>query len=183
VVEPAKARSLSSILAWLAEDQTLFPVDFSGTLLSCCNNARTLRRYFYQGSNLTEPVLSTAEREQGNRFVPIFDSAGLLTAVVVDAASHRVLVVAHMNQQALDETLASGNVTFWSRSRQRLWMKGETSGNVLKVAEVLVDCDQDALVIRANPAGPTCHTGAVSCFYRRVEQGEDGAPVLVKVKT
>ncbi|MFN3988740.1 MAG: phosphoribosyl-AMP cyclohydrolase [Erythrobacter sp.] len=127
--------------------------------------------------------LSKDEREQGTRFAPVFDAAGLLTAVVVDAASGAVLVVAHMNRDALDRTLASGNVTFWSRSRGRLWMKGETSGNVLKVAEVLVDCDQDALVIRAFPAGPTCHTGAASCFYRRVETDGAGEPVLVKVKT
>lgn len=126
--------------------------------------------------------LSTQEREQGSRFVPLFDAAGLLTAVVVDADSHAVLVVAHMNHESLEQTLATRNVTFWSRSRQRLWMKGETSGNVLKVAEILVDCDQDALVIRAHPAGPTCHTGAVSCFYRRIAQDADGAPVLVKVK-
>lgn len=132
---------------------------------------------------MTDPVLSPQEREQGNRFVPVFDSKGLLTAVVVDATNGAVLVVAHMNREALDATLASGNVTFWSRSRGKLWMKGETSGNVLKVAEMLVDCDQDALVIRAHPAGPTCHTGAVSCFYRRLEQDADGVPVLVKVKT
>jgi len=132
---------------------------------------------------MTEPVLSPQEREQGNHFVPVFDSKGLLTAVVVDATNGAVLVVAHMNREALDATLASGNVTFWSRSRGKLWMKGETSGNVLKVAEMLVDCDQDALVIRAHPAGPTCHTGAVSCFYRRLEQDADGVPVLVKVKT
>lgn len=132
---------------------------------------------------MTEPVLSPAERELGAQFAPIFDAAGLLTAVVVDAANCKILVVAHMNRAALEQTLASGNVTFWSRSRQCLWMKGETSGNVLRVAEVLVDCDQDALVIRAHPAGPTCHTGAVSCFYRKLEQGADGALVLVKVNT
>lgn len=128
-------------------------------------------------------VLSTAEREQGAQFAPIFDSHGLLTAVVVDNASGNVLVVAHMNADALEQTIASGNVTFWSRSRQCLWMKGETSGNVLKVAEILVDCDQDALVIRAVPAGPTCHTGAVSCFYRKLERQDDGSSLLVKVKT
>lgn len=132
---------------------------------------------------MTEPVLSTAEREQGAQFAPIFDRLGLLTAVVVDATSGAVLVVAHMNREALEQTLATGKVTFWSRSRQRLWMKGETSGNVLRVVEVLVDCDQDALVIRAEPAGPTCHTGATGCFYRRLEQGADGSLALVKVKT
>jgi phosphoribosyl-AMP cyclohydrolase len=131
---------------------------------------------------MAEPVLSPDEREQGTRFAPKFDAAGLLTAVVVDAASHAVLVVAHMNREALDATLASGKVHFWSRSRGALWMKGETSGNVLSVEAVLVDCDQDALVIRATPAGPTCHTGASSCFYRQVAEQDDG-PVLVKVAT
>lgn len=127
-------------------------------------------------------TLSTEEREQGTHFAPKFDAAGLLTAVVVDAGTGAVLVVAHMNQEALDATLASGRVHFWSRSRGQLWLKGETSGHFLDVAEVLTDCDQDALVIRARPAGPTCHTGAPSCFYRRVESGE-GGPVLVRVKT
>lgn len=131
---------------------------------------------------MTDQPLSTEEREYGTRFAPRFDGNGLLTAVVVDEASGEVLVVAHMNQAAIDRTLESGNVTFWSRSRRCLWMKGETSGNVLAVREVLVDCDQDALLIRARPAGPTCHTGAQSCFYRRVESGQ-GGPALVKVKT
>ena len=131
---------------------------------------------------MTDQPLTTDERENGSRFAPRFDGNGLLTAVVVDEASGEVLVVAHMNQAAIDRTLESGKVTFWSRSRQSLWMKGETSGNVLAVQEILVDCDQDALLIRARPAGPTCHTGARSCFYRRMDKGE-GGPVLVKVKT
>jgi phosphoribosyl-AMP cyclohydrolase len=131
---------------------------------------------------MAEQTLSTEELEQGTQFFPKFDAAGLLTAVVVDAGSGAVLVVAHMNRAALDATLASGKVHFWSRSRGKLWLKGETSGHFLAVTEVLVDCDQDALVIRAQPAGPTCHTGAQSCFYRRVE-GSAEAPVLVKVKT
>lgn len=131
---------------------------------------------------MSEQTLSTAEREGGAIFAPRFDSNGLLTAVVVDHATGEVLVVAHMNNDALDRTLSSGRVHFWSRSRGQLWMKGETSGHVLEVDDVRVDCDQDALVIRATPAGPTCHTGAQSCFYRRVTNGPDG-PVLVKVKT
>jgi phosphoribosyl-AMP cyclohydrolase len=131
---------------------------------------------------MADQSLSTEEREQGTQFAPKFDAAGLLTAVVVEARSGEVLVVAHMNREALDATLESGKVHFWSRSRRALWMKGETSGNVLSVEEVLVDCDQDALVIRARPAGPTCHTGARSCFYRRLEPGEAG-PSLVRVKS
>ena len=101
--------------------------------------------------------------------MPKFDSQGLLSAVVTDAGSKDVLMVAYMNRDALDATIASGIAHFWSRSRQRLWKKGESSGNVLKVIELLVDCDQDAIVIRAEPAGPACHTGARSCFYRRLE--------------
>lgn len=113
----------------------------------------------------------TAEREQGRRFLPKFDDRGLLCAVVVDAANGAVLMVAFMDREALDATLASGEAHFHSRSRGRLWKKGESSGNVLRVEEVLVDCDQDALVLRCRPAGPTCHTGAASCFYRRLENG------------
>lgn len=131
---------------------------------------------------MTDTPLTTQQRETGTQFAPKFDTSGLLTAVVVDHASGEVLVVAHMNREALDATLANGLVHFWSRSRGQLWMKGETSGHVLKVESVLVDCDQDALLIRAHPAGPTCHTGARSCFYRRVEQDSSGL-VLVKVNT
>jgi phosphoribosyl-AMP cyclohydrolase len=128
------------------------------------------------------PDLSSDERESGSVFAPKFDAAGLLTAVVVDDADGTVLVVAHMNAEALEATLASGKVHFWSRSRGRLWMKGETSGHVLLVEEVLVDCDQDALVIRARPEGPTCHTGARGCFYRRIAP-RDGDRVLVRLDT
>lgn len=131
---------------------------------------------------MSDHPLTTAEREQGSVFAPKFDANGLITAVVTDHASGAVLVVAHMNAEALEATLASGRVHFWSRSRGRLWMKGETSGHVLVVESILVDCDQDALVIRARPAGPTCHTGAASCFYRALVQRAEG-PVLVKVKT
>lgn len=101
-------------------------------------------------------------------FNPKFDSQGLLSAVVIDAASSRVLMVAFMDAGALEATRRTGFAHFHSRSRGRLWKKGESSGNVLAVEEILVDCDQDALVLRCRPAGPTCHTGAASCFYRRL---------------
>ncbi len=127
--------------------------------------------------------MTSEERELGTHFAPKFDSQGLLTAVVVDAETREVLVVAFMNAEALAATRSSGTVHFWSRSRQKLWMKGETSGNVLEVQEMLVDCDQDALVIHAKPAGPTCHTGARSCFYRRVEMSAEDSDALVKVNT
>jgi phosphoribosyl-AMP cyclohydrolase len=142
-----------------------------------------LRADLFRGiRTVTDRVLTTSERETGAVFAPRFDASGLLTAVVTDAASGTVLVVAHMNAEALKATLSSGRVHFWSRSRQSLWMKGETSGHVLEVAAIMVDCDQDALMIRARPAGPTCHTGANSCFYRKLEL-RDGVPVLVKVNT
>lgn len=101
--------------------------------------------------------------------MPKFDSSGLLTAVVTDADSGIVLMVAHMNAEALERTRETGMAHFFSRSRGRLWKKGETSGNVLAVTEILVDCDQDALVVKAKAAGPACHTGAVSCFYRKLD--------------
>lgn len=102
-------------------------------------------------------------------FQPKFDSAGLLTAVVTDAETGALLMVACMNAEALARTLATGAAHFWSRSRGRLWKKGETSGHVLDVVEIRVDCDQDALWILARPRGPACHTGAPSCFFRRLE--------------
>ncbi|MFV0644623.1 MAG: phosphoribosyl-AMP cyclohydrolase [Sphingomonadaceae bacterium] len=108
-------------------------------------------------------------REQGTEFMPRFDSAGLLTAVVVDINTNEVLMVAFMNQEALDLTRQTGIGHFYSRSRQSLWKKGETSGNILNVQEILVDCDQDALIMRVVPAGPVCHTGAIGCFYRKLE--------------
>lgn len=111
-------------------------------------------------------------RESGLALDPKYDANGLVTAVVTDRASGAVLMVAHMNAEALAATRASGEATFWSRSRGRLWKKGETSGNVLRVAEIRIDCDQDALWLIADPAGPACHTGAVSCFYRRL--ADDG---------
>ena len=102
------------------------------------------------------------------RFDPRFDAAGLLTAIVT-TRDGALLMVAHMNAEALAATQASGEATFWSRSRARLWKKGESSGNVMRVVEMRVDCDQDALWLIVDSAGPACHTGAVSCFYRRVE--------------
>jgi phosphoribosyl-AMP cyclohydrolase len=131
---------------------------------------------------VSDNPLTTEERERGSVFAPKFDASGLLTAVVVDHASGEVLVVAHMNAEALSATLESGKVHFWSRSRGMLWMKGESSGHVLMVEQVLVDCDQDALVLRARPAGPTCHTGARSCFYRQIDLSDEGH-VLAKLTT
>ena len=99
----------------------------------------------------------------------IFDERGLIPVVAQDARTGRVLMVAWANREALDATLETGQLTFYSRSRGRLWRKGETSGNGLTLVEMRVDCDQDALLLRVTPAGPACHTGRRSCFYRRVE--------------
>ena len=118
----------------------------------------------------TDPI-EPKQREQGSEFMPKFDSNGLLSAVVTHAETAEVLMVAFMDREALDATIASGDAHFHSRSRGRLWKKGESSGHVLKVEEIRVDCDQDALVLRCRPQGPTCHTGAPSCFYRRLEDG------------
>jgi phosphoribosyl-AMP cyclohydrolase len=97
-----------------------------------------------------------------------WDERGLVTTVVQDAASGQVLMVAWMNVEALDLTLATGETHFWSRSRGELWHKGATSGNVQRVVQVWADCDADTLLIQVEPAGPACHTGAVSCFYRTI---------------
>ena len=118
----------------------------------------------------------TEPRDTSTALDLAWDAAGLVTAIVTDRASGALLMVAHMDRQALVATQASGEAHFWSRSRKRLWKKGETSGNVLRVVEMRVDCDQDALQLIVDPAGPACHTGAASCFYRRVE-GERLAPV------
>lgn len=98
-----------------------------------------------------------------------FDDQGLIPAVVQDAEVDDVLMVAWMNQQALELTISSGLAHFWSRSRGQLWRKGETSGNQLQVQEIRVDCDADTLLLRVEPTGPACHTGERSCFHRRLE--------------
>lgn len=115
-------------------------------------------------------------REKGSAFLPRFDDKGLLTAIAVDSRSREILMVAFMDQLALDKTRETGIAHFHSRSRGKLWMKGETSGHVLRVEEIRVDCDQDALVMLVSPAGPACHTGAVSCFYRKLD-GDGLSPV------
>lgn len=116
------------------------------------------------------PVNDDNIRETGDRFMPKFGADGLLTGVVVDADTGDVLMVAHLDEEALAATRETGLAHFHSRSRGTLWCKGETSGNTLSVQDILVDCDQDALVIVARPAGPACHTGARSCFYRKLNE-------------
>jgi phosphoribosyl-AMP cyclohydrolase len=125
---------------------------------------------------------SRHEIEEGSSLMPKFDAAGLITAVAVDARDGAVLMVAHMNAEALRRTLESGTAWYWSRSRGELWHKGETSGQIQTVHEVRVDCDQDCVLLMVDVAGDggCCHTGRRSCFYRRVAS-DDSGPRLVPV--
>ena len=108
-------------------------------------------------------------RETGLVLDPKYDAAGLITAVATDRVTGDVLMLAHMNAEALALTVETRVAHFWSRSRAALWKKGETSGHVLHVSDIRIDCDQDAVWLIVDPAGPACHTGARSCFYRRIE--------------
>jgi phosphoribosyl-AMP cyclohydrolase len=113
--------------------------------------------------------------EEGLTFKPKFDASGLVTCVATDAGTGEVLMVAHMNDEALRKTIASGEAWYFSRSRNALWRKGESSGHVQRVVEMRMDCDQDAIWIRVEQTGAACHTGRRSCFYRAVTAGEGGA--------
>jgi phosphoribosyl-AMP cyclohydrolase len=108
------------------------------------------------------------EREEGLAFSPKFDASGLVTCVATDARNGYVLMVAHMNEEALRKTIASGEAWYYSRSRKALWRKGESSGQTQRVVEIRMDCDQDAVWIRVEQTGAACHTGRRSCFYRAV---------------
>src|ERR1700757_527998 len=122
---------------------------------------------------------TTHDIEEGLAFAPKFDANGLITAVITDIASGDVLMVAHMNAEALKRTIESGEAWFYSRSRKKLWKKGETSGHVQRVIELRVDCDQDALWLKVEQKGPgACHTGRRSCFYPAVPVGQTGAVTL-----
>ncbi|HLK81180.1 MAG TPA: phosphoribosyl-AMP cyclohydrolase [Xanthobacteraceae bacterium] len=131
-------------------------------------------------SPLFSPRGSRQEIEEGQIFAPKFDAGGLIACVVTDAGTGGLLMVAHMNAQALERTIATGEAWFYSRSRGRLWKKGETSGHVMHVAEIRVDCDQDVLWLRVEQAGPgACHTGRRSCFYRTVVRNGPNAPLTL----
>ena len=121
---------------------------------------------------------ATETQEQGDTLAPKFDANGLITAIVQDYRTGEVLMLAHMNAEALARTLESGQSHFWSRSRQELWHKGATSGDFQTVREIRIDCDQDAVLLRVEVASDAaCHTGRRSCFYRVAEPGSSG-PVL-----
>jgi phosphoribosyl-AMP cyclohydrolase len=117
---------------------------------------------------------ATAEHELGSKLNLKLDPSGLITAVAVDADTHQVLMVAFMNQGALEKTLATGKATYWSRSRQKFWVKGEESGNTQEVVSVTIDCDQDAVVLHVRQKGAACHNGFASCFYRQVVPAAGG---------
>lgn len=119
---------------------------------------------------------NSAEIEEGLAFTPKYDADGLVTAVVTDATSGDVLMVAHMNAEALARTVETGEAWYYSRSRKALWRKGESSGHVQRVVELRADCDQDALWLKVEQHGPgACHTGRTSCFYRAVPLGQRSA--------
>ncbi len=119
---------------------------------------------------------STRDIEEGLAFAPKFDADGLVTCVATDAKSGDVLMVAHMNAEAIQRTIASGEAWYYSRSRRALWKKGESSGHIQRVVEMRVDCDQDAVWIKVEQHGAgACHTGRRSCFYRAVPLGKAGA--------
>ena len=124
-------------------------------------------------------MAGNTEIEEGTAFAPRFGADGLVTAVVTDVRSGDVLMVAHMNEEALRRTIETGEAWYFSRSRKKLWKKGETSGHVQRVAELRVDCDQDALWLKVEQVGEgACHTGRRSCFYRAVPLGKSGAVTL-----
>jgi phosphoribosyl-AMP cyclohydrolase len=136
---------------------------------------------------LTSPAFlprgSKQEIEEGHNFTPKFDAGGLIACVVTDVETGALLLVAHMNAQALERTISTGEAWFYSRSRERLWKKGEISGHVMRVAEIRVDCDQDVLWLKVDAAGAgACHTGRRSCFYRAVVRNGADAPLTLALR-
>ena len=128
-------------------------------------------------------MAGTKDIEESLTLQPRFDADGLITCVATDAASGAVLMVAHMNAEALARTVASGEAWYYSRSRRALWRKGESSGHTQRVLELRVDCDQDAVWIKVEQQGPgACHTGRRSCFYRAVPLGQSGASVTLEFR-
>ena len=123
-----------------------------------------------------EPPLPKAEQDETDELRPKFNADGLVAAIAQDAETKEVLMLAWMNEEALRATLETGRGTYWSRSRQSLWVKGETSGHVQEVVSVQIDCDQDAVLLHVHQSGGACHTGRKSCFYRTID------PEVVRLK-
>jgi phosphoribosyl-AMP cyclohydrolase len=128
-------------------------------------------------SMTTQPNL-----EEGLDFTPRFDSNGLIPAIAQDAKTGQILMVAYMNAEALDQTIRCGYAVYFSRSRNKLWRKGEESGHVQKIQQILVDCDQDCLLLKVNVDQGQCHTGHQSCFYRALEEGQSTKLIAVAHK-
>jgi phosphoribosyl-AMP cyclohydrolase len=124
------------------------------------------------------PPGSKPDLEEGPALTPKFDAFGLISAVVTDNSSGEVLMLAHMNAEALARSISTGDAWYYSRSRQQLWRKGETSGNTQRIVEMRIDCDQDAVWIMVEQTGPACHTSRKSCFYRVVEANGTHPPAL-----
>jgi phosphoribosyl-AMP cyclohydrolase len=120
---------------------------------------------------LEQKLSASKEVELGTNFEPKFDSNGLITAISQDAKTGQILMVAYMNKEALDLTIQTGNAVFYSRSRKKLWKKGEESGHVQKVKQILADCDQDCLILKVEVDQGQCHVGYQSCFYRALKKG------------
>jgi len=116
-----------------------------------------------------EPPLSGSEQDESRDLRPKFNADGLIAAIAQDATTNEVLMLAWMNEAALRATLESGMATYWSRSRQMLWVKGETSGHTQEVVDLRIDCDQDAVLMKVRQTGGACHTGRNSCFYRQID--------------
>ncbi|MEO0878224.1 MAG: phosphoribosyl-AMP cyclohydrolase [Pseudomonadota bacterium] len=116
--------------------------------------------------------------DETTTFRPTFNADGLIVAAATDAATGRLLMIAYMNEEALTQTLKTGEATYWSRSRRKLWRKGETSGATQKVKALRIDCDQDAIELVVEQAGPACHTGRKSCFYRVIQREDAGLTLL-----
>lgn len=129
--------------------------------------------------SVTHGDVATQLRETGQSFLPKFDANGLITAIVSETSTGEALMVAHVNREAIELCLATGEAHFYSRSRKQIWHKGATSGNVLKIDSIHIDCDQDAIWLSVEPMGhkAACHTGRKSCFYRKIVI-EDGTIVL-----
>jgi len=125
---------------------------------------------------------SVTDLEEGSALTPKFDADGLVTCVATDATSSDVLMVAHMNAEALAKTVATGEAWYYSRSRRALWKKGETSGHTQRVVEMRIDCDQDAVWIKVEQVVAACHTGRHSCFYRAVPLGQTGGTMKLEFR-
>ncbi len=132
-------------------------------------------------SSIEDRKLSKDALENGTIFAPRFNESGLVPAIAVDAKDGTILMVAHMNAASLALSLETGIAHYWSRSRNSIWKKGETSGNVQKISEMRTDCDQDVILLKVTTGanGANCHTGRKSCFYRMVVRDQDGGTKLV----